>query len=1019
MQKKQTLILAFIAFLFTASWVNAQNVSINETGATPDNSAMLDITSSNKGLLIPRMDSTTRKNIMNPAEGLMVFDSTYNSFWYYNGTAWDSIGGGGSSDNLGNHIASQNLQLNDNWLNNDGGANEGIYIDANGQVGFGTIPSAAFHVSMGSNLELNAGNTIIDFTYSGDICQSFTPTKTGELHSFQLQTSGTTAVTYNLYEGHGTGGALLAGPLSQANPQAAYLFSGITLTQGQVYTLEVVNPSGNSYTLDTFGNRYPGGEACHQSQADFWFLIYMVIDNPGVRIDDTQIQLNEYNLPITDGTSGQNLQTDGAGNVSWTSPATDMDNQDLSLSGTILSLSNDATPVNLSGLLSNTDHQDLSLSGNTLSLTNDATTVDLGTYLDNTDAQDMSLSGNILSLSNDATAVNLSPFLDNTDAQDMDLSGNTLSLTNDATTVDLSPYLDNTDAQDLSLSGNTLSLSNDATTVDLSSYLDADNLGNHSASQNLQLNGNWINNDGGATEGLNIDNSGQVGINTVPAASFHVNMGGPTTSNVLTIPNNGTTLSTAFEYQSFTAPANGDLNSITIFLANIGGSTTYRLISGEGTSGTILYESTLICVAGNNAFNVSGVTLVKNQVYTIVFFPPIAQPHTFYYDNTNPYSGGISRANVGWDLAITLNMTVGNMGFQVSNSGVTINEYTLPDNDGNANQILTTDGAGNVSWSPSAAADNLGNHAAGQNILLNGNWLSNDGGNEGITVNNNGEVGIGRSVGALGSALVELYGPALSGDGPHMQAVVSGSDHPVTQHFNFDHDNVAILFDAYYDPIIPAWKSSDAGSNFAIYKTVDKFINFYSGNNAIGGNLVWNTGTFMDTLGNFAIGRDLALALTNKLEVEGNASKTTAGSWLANSDARLKKNIRPLSSEEMLEKILALQGVTYEWNDDKTGTKRPEGFHYGFTAQNIQEIFPSLVTEDKQGFLQTPYGTYDAMTVEAIRALNDKIEKLAAENAKLRTQSSELAQLKEDMQSIKALLQHRGETQSEGQHTEK
>jgi hypothetical protein len=71
---------------------------------------------------------------------------------------------------------------------------------------------------------------------------------------------------------------------------------------------------------------------------------------------------------------------------------------------------------------------------------------------------------------------------------------------------------------------------------------------------------------------------------------------------------------------------------------------------------------------------------------------------------------------------------------------------------------------------------------------------------------------------------------------------------------------------------------------------------------------------------------------TNKLEVEGQASKTTPGSWVGNSDARLKKNIAPLNSHEMLDKLLALQGVSYEWNDDKTGSKRPEVIQYGFVA---------------------------------------------------------------------------------------
>lgn len=113
---------------------------------------------------------------------------------------------------------------------------------------------------------------------------------------------------------------------------------------------------------------------------------------------------------------------------------------------------------------------------------------------------------------------------------------------------------------------------------------------------------------------------------------------------------------------------------------------------------------------------------------------------------------------------------------------------------------------------------------------------------------------------------------------------------------------------------------------------------------------------------------------TNALEVAGNASKSSAGDWIANSDERLKKHIAPLQNP--LEKLLRLQGVTYEWNDTQTGTDRPAGTHMGFTAQNIQKVFPQLVSTDAQGFLQTAYGTYDALYVEAIKALVKKVEAL-------------------------------------------
>jgi co-chaperonin GroES (HSP10) len=154
--------------------------------------------------------------------------------------------------------------------------------------------------------------------------------------------------------------------------------------------------------------------------------------------------------------------------------------------------------------------------------------------------------------------------------------------------------------------------------------------------------------------------------------------------------------------------------------------------------------------------------------------------------------------------------------------------------------------------------------------------------------------------------------------------------------------------------------------------------------------------------GNVGIGRTPA---TNVLEISGAASKSTAGDWLANSDVRLKKNISPLNSHEMLDKLLALQGVTYEWNDNKTGSKRPLGVQYGFTAQNIQTVFPTLVEEDKLGYLQTAYGTYDAMTVEAIRALNNKIAVLEKENTRQKTENAEM---KAQLDKITAALQTAG-----------
>jgi len=145
---------------------------------------------------------------------------------------------------------------------------------------------------------------------------------------------------------------------------------------------------------------------------------------------------------------------------------------------------------------------------------------------------------------------------------------------------------------------------------------------------------------------------------------------------------------------------------------------------------------------------------------------------------------------------------------------------------------------------------------------------------------------------------------------------------------------------------------------------------------------------------------------TNKLEVEGSASKSSSGDWLANSDARLKKNIQALDEKDMIEKLLTLKGVTYEWNDDKTGTERPDGIQYGFTAQNIQEVFPTLVEEDAKGYLQTAYGTYDAMMIEALRYLYTENQSLKKDLVnQSRKNDLEMQSLKSELEEIRNLIQ--------------
>lgn len=104
-----------VAFILTATAsirVQAQNVGINSTGGTPDASAMLDVSSTNKGLLIPRVALTATNAagpISSPTTSLLVYNTAtagtvpnnvIPGYYYWNGTAWIALATAHSSWSL-------------------------------------------------------------------------------------------------------------------------------------------------------------------------------------------------------------------------------------------------------------------------------------------------------------------------------------------------------------------------------------------------------------------------------------------------------------------------------------------------------------------------------------------------------------------------------------------------------------------------------------------------------------------------------------------------------------------------------------------------------------------------------------------------------------------------------------------------------------------------------------------------------------------------------------------------------
>ncbi|MGC9602115.1 MAG: tail fiber domain-containing protein, partial [Minisyncoccia bacterium] len=93
------------------------------------------------------------------------------------------------------------------------------------------------------------------------------------------------------------------------------------------------------------------------------------------------------------------------------------------------------------------------------------------------------------------------------------------------------------------------------------------------------------------------------------------------------------------------------------------------------------------------------------------------------------------------------------------------------------------------------------------------------------------------------------------------------------------------------------------------------------------------------------------------------------------SDIRLKKNIEPLAP--VLAGVLQLQPVTYNFNSEASGTPT----HTGFIAQQVQPIFPDLVSSDSQGYLSLNYAGLTPYLVSAVQSQQQEIDAIASSSA--------------------------------------
>ncbi len=281
-------------FALAAIIANAYTqVAISTNGSSPNASAMLDVVSTEKGLLIPRMIMTERDVIDLPADGLLIYQTDNTpGFYFYDGSSWEIVATGAMEIN---NLADGKTNNSSVFLGLDAGANENTMNRKNVAIGIEALnTNTSGYCCTATGYKALYSNTI-GYRNSANGYEALYSNTIG---NFNIAI-GYKADYYNETGSNNTIIGFEAGKGTALHNKSGNIFLGCYAGYSET--------GDNKLYIDNSTTAYP--------------LIYGEFDNNLLRVNGTLHINNSYQFPTTDGSSGQILQTDGSGVLSWNNDA--------------------------------------------------------------------------------------------------------------------------------------------------------------------------------------------------------------------------------------------------------------------------------------------------------------------------------------------------------------------------------------------------------------------------------------------------------------------------------------------------------------------------------------------------------------------------------------------------------------------------------------------------------------------------------------------------------------------------